>query len=120
MSDTAPMVEGPQPLTAREAALAYIAQRHRQDSGWDYKTDPNYVGPHPTFVGLMSDAEYDRHMAGIAERRQLASNAPLGSGEPVGPRPMPSPGVLRAALPFGQRIRDVRRAAGLTQREVAG
>ena len=105
MSEAEAKVEGsPQPVTAREAALVYIAEMRRKYPNWDYRTDPTYIGPPPTFVGLMSDAEYDRHMAGSAERGQLAGDpyAPLGSGEPV-ELPMPRK-VVRAALPFGQRI----------------
>jgi DNA-binding XRE family transcriptional regulator len=119
MSDAEAKLDGSEPVTAREAALVYIAEMRRKDPNWDYRTDPMYLGPHPTFVGLMSDAEYDRYMGGIEERRQLAGNpyAPLGSGERV---ELPtSRRAVRAALPLGQRIRDVRRALRWTQRDVA-
>jgi len=119
MSGAHATVEGSQPLSPRQAALAYIAERLREDPNWNYKTDPNYVGPYPTFVSLMSDAEFDHHVAAILKRRQLEINpyAPraIDHSEPQ-PRPQP---VLRAALPFGQRLRDVRRALGWTQRYIA-
>ena len=119
MSDAEATLECPQPLTARQAALSYITERRRQDPDWDYLTDPTYVGPHPTFVGLMGDAEYDRHIAGFVARGQLTTNqcAPRAI-ERNEPEPMPRR-VVRAALPFGQRIRELRRALGWTQREVA-
>jgi DNA-binding transcriptional regulator YiaG len=119
MSDAEAKLGGSEPVTAREVALVYIAEMRRKDPNWDYRTDPTYSGPFPAFVQMMSDAEYDRHMAGIEERRQLASNpsAPLGSVERV-ELTMPRK-VVRAALPFGQRIRDVRRTLQWSQREVA-
>jgi DNA-binding XRE family transcriptional regulator len=119
MSDAEAKLEGSAPLTARQAALADIAERRRKDPNWSPQTDPTYRGTEPAFIQFMSDAEYDRHMAGVAERRQLAGNSyePLGSGERV-ERPMPGR-VVRAALPLGQRIRDVRRALRWTQRDVA-
>ena len=116
MSGAHATVEGSQPLSARQAALAYIAEKLRQDPDWNYKTDPNYVGPYPTFVGLMSDAEFDHHVAAIVERRQLGASPYAPRAIEPSPRPQP---VARAALPFGQRIRDVRRALGLTQRDIA-
>jgi DNA-binding XRE family transcriptional regulator len=119
VSDAEVKFDGQEPVTARKAALAYIVEMRRKDPNWDYRTDPTYSGPFPAFVELMSDAEYERHMAGIAERRQLAANpyAPLGGGERV-ELTMPRM-VVRAALPFGQRIRDVRRTLQWSQREIA-
>jgi len=117
MSD-AEATQGSQPLTARQAVLADIAERRRKDPNWSPRTDPTYSGTEPAFIQMMSDTDYDRHMAGIAERLQLASNELLGSGKRVEPQPMPRR-VVRSALPFGQRIRDVRRALRLTQREAA-
>jgi ribosome-binding protein aMBF1 (putative translation factor) len=69
----------------------------------------------------MSDAEFDRHMAGLAERRRARSGTRPVEQEVVRPEatpPRPLPPV-RAPLPFGQRIRDLRCALGWTQREVA-
>jgi DNA-binding XRE family transcriptional regulator len=119
MSSAEATLEGSQRLTARQAALADIAERRSQDPNWSPRTDPTYSGTEPAFIQLMSDAEYDRHMAGSSERRQLASNPypPIGSGERI-ELPM-SRRVVRAALPLGQRIRDVRRALRWTQRDVA-
>jgi DNA-binding XRE family transcriptional regulator len=119
MSDAEATLDGSQPLTARQAALADIAERRRKDPNWNHQTDPTYSGPHPTFVSLMSDAEYDRHMAGIVERRQLGTNPSASRAiEYIEPQLMPRR-VARAALPFGQRIRDLRRALGWSQRDVA-
>ena len=117
-ADTTP--ENSQPLTGRQAALAHIAEKRRKDPNWNPKPDPTYSGPHPTFVGLMSDAEYDRHMAGVAERHQLATNSYLRSKDEEKLEPQPTPRrVVRAALPFGQRIRELRRDLRWSQREVA-
>ena len=123
MSDAEAMMEGARPRSAREAALADIAERRRKDPNWDSRTDPAYRGPHPTFVALMSDAEYDRHMARREEERRRV----LAHARSVGPQaverecspPVTRP-VLRAALPFGLRIRDLRRTLGWTQRDIAG
>jgi DNA-binding XRE family transcriptional regulator len=110
-----------QPVMGRQAALADIAERRRRDPSWDYRMDTTYIGPHPTFVQLMSDAEFERYMAEKVERGQLRANpyAPPATEhlEPT-PRARARPPV-RAALPFGQRIRELRRAVGWTQREVA-
>lgn len=113
------MLEGPRPLTARKAALACIAERRRKDPNWNYQTDATYRGPHPTFVGLMSDAEFDRHMAATVGRHQLATNSDTSRAiEDIELQSLPRK-VVRVALPFGQRIRDLRRAMGWTQRDVA-
>jgi hypothetical protein len=119
MNDSEANLEGSQPLTGRQAALADIAERRRKDPNWNSKTDPTYVGPYPTFVELMSDAEFDRHMVEKVERGQLQRNpyAPLVA-ERAEPETVPLR-VLRAALPFGQRIVDLRRVLGWSQREVA-
>jgi DNA-binding XRE family transcriptional regulator len=121
MSDGDTKVEGSKPLTGRQAALADIAERRRLDPNWNYQADPAYVGPHPTFVPLMSDAAFDSYMAGKVARGQLRTNpyAPQAT-EHMEPQPTPRPRpTIRAALPFGQRIRQLRRALGWTQREVA-
>jgi DNA-binding XRE family transcriptional regulator len=119
MNDSGAKTEGSQPLTGRRAALADIAERRRKNPNWNSKTDPTYVGPYPTFVELMSNAEFDRHMAGVVERLHLASN-PYERRAVEQTEPQPTPRKLtRAALPFGQRIRDLRRVLGWSQREVA-
>ena len=119
MNDSEANLEGSQPLTGRQAALADIAERRRKNPNWNSKTDPTYVGPYPTFVELMSDAEFERYMAEKVERGALQRNPYAPSiVERAEPQPMPQR-VFRAALPFGQRIRDLRRALGWTQREVA-
>jgi DNA-binding XRE family transcriptional regulator len=119
MNDSEANLEGSQPLTGRQAALADIAERRRKNPNWNSKTDPTYVGPYPTFVELMSDADFDRYMAEKVERSELLRNpyAPLAV-ERAEPQAVPQR-VLRAALPFGQRIRDLRRVLGWSQREVA-
>lgn len=55
-----PDAERKRTVTGRQAALAGIADRRRRDPNWAHRTDPTYVGPHPIFVPLMSDAEFDR------------------------------------------------------------
>ena len=118
MNDSEANLEGSRALTGRQAALADIAERRRKNPNWNSKTDPTYVGPYRTFVELMSNAEFDRYMAEKAER-SLQSNpyAPLVV-ERAEPQTVPQP-VVRACLPFGQRVRDLRRVLGWTQREVA-
>jgi DNA-binding XRE family transcriptional regulator len=122
MSDSDAMAGELLPLTAREAALAYIADRRRQDPNWDYRTDPTYNGPFPPFIQMMSDAEFERDMARREEERRRS----LGDPHPVEQQvvkdePVPLPRLpVRAALPFGQRIRELRSALGWTQRDVAG
>jgi DNA-binding XRE family transcriptional regulator len=91
----------------------------RKNPNWNSKSDPTYVGPYPTFVELMSDADFDRSMSGIVELLHLASNPYARRAlEQTEPQPTPRK-VVRACLPFGQRIRDLRRLLGWTQREVA-
>jgi DNA-binding XRE family transcriptional regulator len=119
MNDSEANLEGSQLLTGRQAALADIAERRRKNPNWDSKTDPTYVGPYPTFVELMRDADFDRYMAGKVERGELHRNPyapPIV--ERAEPQTVPRR-VLRAALPFGQRIHDLRRVLGWSQREVA-
>ena len=78
MNDSGAKTEGSQPLTGRRAALTDIAERRRKNPNWNSKTDPTYVGPYPTFVELMSNAEFDRHLAGVVERPHLANRAFCG------------------------------------------
>jgi DNA-binding XRE family transcriptional regulator len=111
--------ENSQPLTRRQAALADIAKRRRKDPNWTPGTDPTYFGPYPTFVPLMSDGEFDRHMAEKVKRGQASPNSCAPSAvEEALPQTMPRK-VIRASLPLGQRIRDLRRAQGWTQRNIA-
>jgi DNA-binding XRE family transcriptional regulator len=113
MNDSDAKAGGSQPVTPREATLAYIADKRRQDSKWDYRTDPAYNGPFPSFISMMSDADFDRYMAEKEEHRRL-----LADPRPVEPQVLPRMPV-RAALPIGQRIRELRRALGWTQRQIA-
>jgi hypothetical protein len=101
MNDSEANLEGLQPLTGRRAALADIAERRRKDPNWDSKTDPTYVGPYPTFVELMSNAEFDRHMAGVVERLHLASN-PYARRAVEQTEPQPTPRKLN---PRGAPVR---------------
>jgi Helix-turn-helix domain len=119
MSDAEVKPDDAQPLTGRRAALADIAERRRKDPNWAHGRDPTYSGPNPAFVEFMNDAEFDRAMAGIVERRQLAAN-PYPPREILhrAPQQQPRP-EFRAALPFGQRIRALRRALRWTQGEIA-
>jgi DNA-binding transcriptional regulator YiaG len=112
---------GSRPLTGRAAALAYVAERRRQDPNWDYGTDRTYFGPFPAFVQMMSDAEFDRCMGEKVARGELRMNpyAPPAT-EQMESQPTPRPRApSRAALPFGQRLRELRGALGWTQRDVA-
>jgi DNA-binding XRE family transcriptional regulator len=117
MSEPDATSDDAQRLTPRQVALADIAERRRRDPDWNPRADPTYVGPHPTFVGLMSDAEFDDYMARRERGRpqvEPRAGAICHAGRPGRAQP-----VVRAALPFGQRIRDLRRATGWTQREAA-
>jgi DNA-binding XRE family transcriptional regulator len=117
MNDSEANLEGSRRLTGRQAALADIAERQRKNPHWNSRSDPTYVGPYPTFVELMRDADFDRYMAEKVERGELQRNpyAPL-EVERAEPQAVPRR-VVRAALPFGQRILDLRRVLGWTQRE---
>jgi helix-turn-helix protein len=106
------------PLTGRTAALADIAERCRKNPNWNYRDDATYAGPCPAFLQMMSDAECDRYMEEKIARGHLRMNpyAPPATE----PQPTPRPRLpVRAALPFGQRLRELRRALGWTQREIA-
>jgi hypothetical protein len=122
MSDSEANAGGlPQSVTRRQALLAYVAERRRQDPNWDYRLDPTYNGPFPAFVQMMSDAEFERDMA----RREDQRRRLLGDPSPVQPQPVPQQAAprprlpVRAALPIGQRIRQLRCALGWTQCQVA-
>jgi DNA-binding XRE family transcriptional regulator len=100
MADANDSWDGLKPPPAFLEALARAEERLRQDPNWDPRTDLIYRGPHPAF--------------------------PQGQSRPIGPQavrqeePTPRPRApVRAALPFGQRIRELRQALGWTQREVA-
>jgi DNA-binding XRE family transcriptional regulator len=111
-------MDGSRPLSGREAALADIAERRRRDPDWNYRTDPTYFGPFPSFIQMMSDADFDRYMAEKVARGEVRAHP---YAPPVTePQPTPRPRLpVRSALPFGQRLRELRRAVGWTQREIA-
>jgi len=111
--------EGSRPLTAREAALADIAERRRKDPNWNYREDPTYLGPFPPFIQMMSDRDFDRFMAEEVARGQLRVN-PYAPPPATDPPPTVRPrGPVRSALAFGQRLRELRCALGWTQYEIA-
>jgi len=112
--------EGSKPLTGRQALLAYVAERLRENPSWDHRTDPAYNGPHPTILQLMSDADFDRVARKEEERRLQNHSRPVEPQVVVleVPTRRPRPPV-RAALPFGQRLRELRCALGWTQSDVA-
>ena len=50
--------------------MADIAERRRKDPNWNPQTDPTYSGPHPAFVQMMSEAEFERYVARKEEERR--------------------------------------------------
>jgi DNA-binding XRE family transcriptional regulator len=111
-------IEGARAQTGRAAALADIAERRRRNPNWDYRSDPTYVGPFPPFLTMMTDADFDRHMAEKIERGRLKTNPYAAAMQPTEPTSRPRLPV-RAALPFGQRLRELRRALGWRQCDMA-
>jgi DNA-binding transcriptional regulator YiaG len=109
----------PQPVTRRQALLAYVAERRHEDPNWDYRTDPAYSGPYPAFVQMMSDDEFERDMASNEEARRWLLGDPCPTEPQVVHHEQPPRLPVRAALPIGQRIRELRCAQGWTQRQVA-
>jgi DNA-binding XRE family transcriptional regulator len=99
-----------------------IAERLRKNPNWTVASDPTYSGPYPCSLERMTDADFEVFQAEQAEwRRRLspylhsAQPKPMCEDEPD-PRPRPQ---VRPALPFGQRIRDLRRALGWRQCDIA-
>ena len=118
MNESEAKVQRSLSLTARQTALADIAERRRKDSNWSYQMDPTYTGPHPELLARMNEAEFESYVT--CRRQELPwLNRAL---RPVYPDPVHKEGALpqvRACLPYGQRVRDIRRVLGLTQRELA-
>jgi DNA-binding XRE family transcriptional regulator len=119
MNDSEAKLEASQPLTGRQAALADIAERRRKNPNWTVGADLTYSGPDPWCLERMTEADFEAYQARRDEERRWLR----GESGPVKPQvcqqeppPRPQP-VVRAALPFGQRIRDLRRVLGWTQRE---
>ena len=120
MGDSEAKPEVSKPLTGREAALADIAERRRKDPNWTPGNDPTYGGLDLCSIERMTDADFEAYEVRRDEERRWLR----GDRRPVEPQVAcqeePRPRLLlvvRACLPFGQRIRDLRRALGWTQRE---
>jgi DNA-binding XRE family transcriptional regulator len=115
---------GAKPLISLQAALAYIEERLRKNPKWDSRFDETYCWPDPFFLKRMTEAEFAAWQTRREKQRQCLSVARPAEFPPgfhradPPPRPQPQP-VVRACLPFGQRIRDLRRALRWTQREAA-
>jgi DNA-binding XRE family transcriptional regulator len=119
MSDADNNRDALKPPPAFLEALARYKERRRLDPNWDPQTE--YRSPNPVFSPMMTEAECKRYAARVEERRGSSGNRQEVDLQKVRQdEPTPRPRVpVRAALPFGQRIRDLRRALGWTQREVA-
>ncbi len=111
-----------EPLTGLQAALADVAERRRKDPNWRSVLDPTYSGPDPRRLEGMTEADYAAYEAEREARRRWLRGDP----RPVEPQavrqeepPLRARTANRACLPFGQRIRDLRRALRWTQREIA-
>jgi len=121
MSEPDESREGTRPLSPLQAALADVAERRRKDPGWRPGFDVNYSGLSPAALAKMTEADYAAWQAQDEEATRFLRNwRPV---EPqvvcqVEPPPYPLP-VLRACLPFGDRLRHLRRVLGWTQREAA-
>lgn len=98
---------------ALQAALADLAERRRQNPSWSPRFDPYYIGPPPAVLETMTEADYDNWRA----ERERGFQWLRSDDHPVSNSP-PQP-VVRACLPFGQRVRDLRRAMRWTQSQIA-
>jgi DNA-binding transcriptional regulator YiaG len=99
-------------LSGLQAALAYVAERRRWDPSWSTRFDTTYNGPPLAFLEKMTEADYSAWQAEKEKLRQwLRGGASLAE-------PPPST-VNRVCLPFGQRVRDLRRATKWTQSQLA-
>jgi DNA-binding XRE family transcriptional regulator len=134
MSDPDEKREGSKPLSPLQAKLADVAERRRKDPNWAPRFDGYYSGPDPDSLAKMTEADYAAWLA----RREEAHRRLHGDWHPVllnpltrpvephvvrqeepsPPPPRPQP-VVRASLSFGERLRNLRRVLGWTQREAA-
>jgi len=111
------------PPPALQEALAYVRERLRQNPNWIPETAYRaaYRGPHPTLVPTTGEADCGSSIARKEEEhRRLLGDPRLVEPQLVQQEATPRQQLpVRAALPFGQRIRDLRRALGWSQREIA-
>jgi len=120
MSDADNNRDALKPPPAFLEALARYKERRRLDPNWDPLTE--YRSPYPVFSPMITEAECKRWTHGVPPPRvpgtgdrQKVNPHEVRQGEPTSRPRLP----VRAALPFGQRLRDLRRALGWTQRELA-
>ena len=113
MSDPHAKRDGAQPLTGLQAALADLAKRRCGNPSWSPRFDAYYVGPDPAVLESMTEADYDAWRA----ERERTYEWLRGDYHPV--ENSPSQAAVRACLPFGQRVRDLRRAMRWTQSQLA-
>jgi hypothetical protein len=102
-----------------QAALADIAERIRRNPNWSAGMDRTYGGLDPSRLERMTEAEFAAYQLEQVTKYPWMSRPypPVPSVErPAESEPSP-PRVNRACLPFGQRVRKLRRALGWTQRQ---
>ena len=111
---------GAEPLTGLQAALADVAERRRKDPNWDARFDLTYHGPfYLRSREKMTEADFAAwQVQREEERRWLRGDTKPRTPLVEQPPPRMQP-VVRACLPFGERVRDLRHALGWTQRDVA-
>ena len=121
MSDADNNRDALKPPPAFLEALARYKERRRLDPNWDPQTE--YRSPYPVFSPMIIGGRVQTldprgvpppRVPGTGDRQKVDPHE-VRQGEPTSRPRLP----VRAALPFGQRLRDLRRALGWTQRELA-
>src|SRR6266851_2612683 len=105
MNDAAQNVKKSKPSGPLEANNTEIIYPWT-DPNWRPRTDPNHSSP------ALSSSSYS---VSEPEYPWLSKNRQPGQRQPE-PLPQPQP-MNRELMPFGQRIRELRRARGWTQRQ---